>query len=73
MTASTRRLSFWLTKSAFLYIAVAQLANVFFIAFAFCVVALYYYDIRIRREGFDLQLLAEQLRSSGTAHLPDQA
>jgi len=54
-------LTFYLTKSPFFYIAIAQLANVFFIAFAFVLVALYYYDIRIRREGFDLQLLAEQL------------
>lgn len=57
-------LAFWFTKSPFLYVAIAQLANVFFIAFAFVLVALYYYDIRIRREGFDLQLLAEQLSTS---------
>jgi hypothetical protein len=57
-------LAFYVTKSPFLYIAIAQLANVFFIAFAFVLVALYYYDIRIRREGFDLQLLAEQLSTS---------
>jgi hypothetical protein len=54
-------LAFWFTKAPFSFIAIAQLANVFFIAFAFVLVALYYYDIRIRREGFDLQLLAEQL------------
>lgn len=60
-------LTFWATKSAFLYIAIVQLANVFFITFAFVVVALYYYDIRIRREGFDIQLLADQLASTDTA------
>lgn len=59
-------LAFWYTKAPFAYIAVAQLSNVFFIAFAFVLVALYYYDIRIRREGFDLQLLAEQLAAPAT-------
>ena len=54
-------LAFWYTKAPFAFIGIAQLSNVFFIAFAFVLVALYYYDIRIRREGFDLQLLAEQL------------
>jgi hypothetical protein len=54
-------LAFWYTKAPFAYVAILQLSNVFFIAFAFVLVALYYYDIRIRREGFDLQLLAEQL------------
>lgn len=58
---------FWLTKSAFVYVAVANLANLFFLAFALIVVALYYYDIRIRREGFDLQLLAEQLAVASAA------
>jgi hypothetical protein len=57
-------LAFWYTKQPFAFIAIAQLSNVFFIAFAFVMVALYYYDIRIRREGFDLQLLAEQLKTS---------
>ena len=60
-------LAFWFTKSAFTYIAISQLANVFLIAFAFVVVALYYYDIRIRREGFDIQLLAEQLETATRA------
>jgi hypothetical protein len=57
-------LVFWFTKSPFLYIAVAQFFNVLYVAFAFVLVALYYYDIRIRREGFDIQALADQLSSS---------
>ncbi|MBV8366066.1 MAG: hypothetical protein JO194_06155 [Candidatus Eremiobacteraeota bacterium] len=57
-------LSVWLTKSFFLYFAVAHIINIFFIAFAFVVISVYYYDVRIRREGFDIQVLADQLTSS---------
>ena len=49
------------TKSWFLYIALAQVFNVLYVAFAFVLVSVYYYDIRIRREGFDLQVLADQI------------
>ncbi len=63
-------LAFWLTKSIFLFLAVFQLTNVFFIGFAFVTVALYYYDVRIRREGFDLQLLAAQLAATSPASPP---
>jgi hypothetical protein len=31
-----------------------------------CVVTLVYYDLRVRREGFDLQVLSEQLSALGT-------
>lgn len=31
-----------------------------------CVVTLVYYDLRVRREGFDLQVLSEQLSTLGT-------
>ncbi|HZV79728.1 MAG TPA: hypothetical protein VFF60_09000 [Candidatus Binatus sp.] len=58
-------LSVWLTKSLFFYVATAQIINVFFIALAFVVVSLYYYDTRIRHEGFDIQVLADQLAGSG--------
>jgi hypothetical protein len=54
-------LTLYFTKSWFLYIAIAQVLNVLYVAFAFVLVSIYYYDIRIRREGFDLQLLADQL------------
>jgi hypothetical protein len=66
-------LAFWLTKAPFSFIAIAQLANVFFIAFAFVLVALYYYDIRIRREGFDLQVLADQLAASSAERAAPRA
>ncbi|HME81603.1 MAG TPA: hypothetical protein VKF82_05960 [Candidatus Eremiobacteraceae bacterium] len=57
-------LALYLTKSWFLYLAIAQIINVFYVGFAFVLVSLYYYDIRIRREGFDIQLLAEQLSAT---------
>lgn len=50
-----------LTKSFFLYFAIAQIINVVYVGFAFVVVSLYYYDVRIRREGFDIKVLADQL------------
>jgi hypothetical protein len=31
-----------------------------------CIVTLVYYDLRVRREGFDLQVLSEQLSTMGT-------
>ena len=31
-----------------------------------CVITLVYYDLRVRREGFDLQVLSEQLSTMGT-------
>jgi hypothetical protein len=31
-----------------------------------CVVTLVYYDLRVRREGFDLQVLSEQLSTLGS-------
>jgi len=57
----TALLALYFTKSWFLYLAIAQVINVFYVGFAFVLVSLYYYDIRIRREGFDIQLLADQL------------
>ncbi|MBV8083164.1 MAG: hypothetical protein JO293_02420 [Candidatus Eremiobacteraeota bacterium] len=59
-------LSVYLTRSFFLYVAIAQFINVFYVAFAIVVVSVYYYDIRIRREGFDIQMLADQLAGSST-------
>lgn len=54
-------LLFFFSKSVAPYFLVAALGNLFLIAFGYVVVAVYYYDIRIRREGLDLQLLAEQI------------
>ena len=51
----------YFTKNWFLYFAIAQALNVLYVAFAFVLVSVYYYDIRIRREGFDLQVLADQI------------
>jgi len=45
--------------------------QVFLYPFLFAVVAVCYYDVRIRREGFDLQMLAAQLGGPSTpASLP---
>jgi len=61
VAGGTGALLFWITKSPSFFIIMSQVANLLFTAFGFVVVALYYYDIRIRQEGFDLNLLADQL------------
>jgi hypothetical protein len=66
-------LALYFTKSWFLYLAIAQVINVFYVGFAFVLVSLYYYDIRIRREGFDIQLLADQLAATTPATSPTAA
>jgi hypothetical protein len=42
----------------------------FLYPFIFAVVAVCYYDVRIRREGFDLQMLAAQLGGSAASPAP---
>lgn len=59
-------LLFYLTKSPVPYVLVAALSNLFLIAFDYVVVAVYYYDIRIRREGLDLQILAGQIAAASS-------
>lgn len=49
------------TKSFALDFAFSALVTAFTYPFLFAVVAVSYYDVRIRREGFDLQMLAAQL------------
>src|SRR4029077_15209124 len=51
-------LAMGLTHSFAAYFAVSAVLNAFIYPFAFAVVAVSYYDVRIRREGFDLQVLA---------------
>ncbi len=60
-------LLFFATKSAVAYFIVSGIAEIFFYAFLFAVVSVYYYDIRIRREGLDLRLLADQVAGSSEA------
>jgi len=62
-------LALWFTKSWYLYVGLAQVFNVLYVAFAFVLVSVYYYDIRIRREGFDIQMLADQI-TAPTAQSP---
>ncbi|MDQ2818344.1 MAG: hypothetical protein M3T49_09095 [Candidatus Eremiobacteraeota bacterium] len=56
-------LGYFATRSFLYYFAVAALGSLFFNAFGYIAVAVYYYDIRVRREGLDLQLLADQIAS----------
>ena len=47
-------------KSPALYLTFASLASLFFGPFAAVAAAVFYYDIRIRREGYDLQMLVDR-------------
>lgn len=51
-------------KSPALYFIGISLVQLFFYPFAFVVVSIFYYDIRIRREGFDLQMLIDRLAAT---------
>lgn len=55
-----------LTRSFALEFVLTGLISAFTYPFLFAVVAVSYYDVRIRREGFDLQMLAAQLGSQST-------
>jgi hypothetical protein len=59
-----------LTHSFAYEFAVSAIVNSFTYPFAFAVVAVSYYDVRIRREGFDLQMLASRLRSPAPPSTP---
>ena len=47
-------------KSPALYLTFASLTSLFFGPFAVVAAAVFYYDIRIRREGYDLQMLVDR-------------
>jgi hypothetical protein len=51
----------YLLKAPALYVIFLGFMQLFFVPFAVVTAAVYYYDIRIRREGYDLQMLADQL------------
>lgn len=51
-------------KSPALYMIFAGLAQLFFVPFALIASAVFYYDIRIRREGYDLQMLADRFSAA---------
>jgi hypothetical protein len=51
-------------KAPALYVIAVGMMQLFFVPFAVVAAAVYYYDIRIRREGYDLQMLVEQIEQS---------
>ncbi len=56
-----------LTRSLVFEYVVNGVVDVFLYPFLFAVVAVSYYDVRIRREGFDLQMLAAQLGAASAS------
>ncbi|HXW51270.1 MAG TPA: hypothetical protein VEJ41_04710 [Candidatus Acidoferrales bacterium] len=51
----------YLLKSPAIYVIFLGLMQLFFVPFAVVTAAVYYYDIRIRRDGLDLQMLIERV------------
>lgn len=51
----------YVLKAPAVYIIFVGLMQLFFVPFAVVTAAVYYYDLRIRREGFDLQMLIERV------------
>jgi hypothetical protein len=49
---------------AVLALAVAGLVQIFIYPLFYCVLTVTYYDLRVRKEGFDLELLASQLQTA---------
>jgi hypothetical protein len=54
-------------KSPALYLILASLTSLFFGPFAVVAAAVFYYDLRIRREGYDLQMLVERFAQPAPA------
>ncbi|HEX6616102.1 MAG TPA: glycerophosphoryl diester phosphodiesterase membrane domain-containing protein [Gemmatimonadales bacterium] len=50
--------------AAVLALAITGLVQIFIYPLFYCVLTITYYDLRVRKEGFDLELLASQLRSA---------
>jgi hypothetical protein len=50
-----------------LFYGVLTFLTVIYTPLMFSIIAMYYYDARIRREGFDLEHLARQLAGGGAA------
>jgi hypothetical protein len=61
-----------MTHSYSLNFVLGGLMNTITYPFVFAVVAVSYYDVRIRREGFDLNVLAAQLGAPATPSTPGQ-
>jgi hypothetical protein len=49
---------------AVLALAITGLVQIFIYPLFYCVLTITYYDLRVRKEGFDLELLASQLRTA---------
>lgn len=60
-------LAAYFLHSAALYLIAVSLTSLVFVPFAVLAIGVLYYDIRIRREGFDLQMLAEQITATSSA------
>ena len=62
----------FLLKAPAIYVVFVGLMQLFFVPFAVVTAAVYYYDIRIRREGYDLQMLIDRFAPPGVPAAPSQ-
>ena len=54
----------WLGVWIVAVIAIGGLVQMFIYPLFYCVLTVTYYDLRVRKEGFDLELLASTLQSA---------
>jgi hypothetical protein len=64
VTAAVGGIAAFLLKAPALYIIAIGLTSLFFSPVAVVSAAVFYYDVRIRREGYDLQMLAEHFATA---------
>ena len=62
----------YIFKAPALYLILAGMVNLFYAPFAVVAAAIFYYDIRIRREGYDLQMLVQRFLSGPLPAPPAQ-
>jgi hypothetical protein len=63
VTAGAGAVLAYLLKTPAIYLIAVGLTSLFFAPFAVVTAAVFYYDVRIRREGYDLQMLANRFTS----------
>ena len=71
VTVGGGMLAAFLLKSPAIYLVAAGLTSLFFTPFAIVAAAVFYYDVRIRREGYDLQMLADRFLAAAPAAAPN--
>lgn len=62
----------YIFKAPALYLILAGMTELFFAPFAVITAAVFYYDVRVRREGYDLQMLVERFSGATIPAAPSE-